>query len=208
MKKSILLFFTLVCVSAIYSQTRRLGTDTLILALESIQKYQGDIYSNANPRYCVQLDASSSVDPSNPDLKYIWLFDGFVEKEGLVVEQCFSSPGFHQAELSVMDTIINQLISRDTVLPLSLPNAMRFKIGGFQKILNTVTFDAFEYDLDDTFLFWDFGNGNYTAGQFVKNVYTDEGNYEVKSYEMKLTDGLIEIKQAVKDTVSIQNNRY
>ncbi len=207
MKKYFLLFITFLSVTALFSQTRRLGTDTLLLALESIERYSEDIQSNTDPKYCTKIDASASIDQLNPNLKYLWLFDDFIKQEGVKVEQCFSSPGFHQVELSILDTKINQLVIRDTVLPLYIPNAMKFTIGGFQKVMNTVTFDAYAYDLEDTFLFWDFGNGNYTSGQFVKNVYVDEGEYEVKAYEMSLKEGAIQIKQAVKDTVSIQSNR-
>lgn len=209
MKKYVTFLLAVLSLS-LHSQTRRIGTDTLDLALPALKAFADTSFqANLKANYCIELDASASVDPMAPDLQYNWTIDRVYKKKGLQIEHCFSKFGNHLVALSIYDPKINQMVLNDTVFNVTVPPALRFKKGGFYKILNTVTFNAADFSVPEgAFLLWNFGDGNFSSGNLVRNVYFDEGIYDVKLYEMQYTsDSTIKVIQAVKDIVRIETNR-
>ncbi len=208
--KKYVTFLLFILSLSLYSQTRKIGTDTLELAKPALKVFADTSFqANLKANYCVELDASASVDPMVPDLQYNWTIDRVHKKKGLKVDHCFTEFGNHLVALSIYDPKINQMVLNDTVFNISVPSALRFKKGGFYKILNTVTFSASDYTVSDgAFLLWNFGDGNYSSGTLVRNVYYDEGIYDVKLYELEYTsDSTVRVIQAVKDIVRIETNR-
>jgi hypothetical protein len=204
-----LIFAGLLLLSSItFAQTRKVGSDTLAIAEKSITNYNGQTTVNNNPEYCVSLDATQSIDKVGPGLEYTWVFDGIKKRKGIQVEHCFTRPGFHQASLNTYDPSIGQLVESDTTIVLNVPSALRFNKSGFFKILNTVSFETKGYKTKEgNFLLWKFGDGNFTTGNSVKNVYYEQGEFEVVVYEMKYEGENIQIINAIKDTINISNNR-
>lgn len=193
-----------------YSQTRRVGKDTLALTQGVVSAFADSLFQvNLKASYCIELDASESIDEKVPNLEYNWTFDRIHKTKGVVAEHCFKKHGKHLISLSIYDPEIDQMVLNDTVFYIDVPAALRFKKGGFNKILNTVTFDAGGFQVkDNSFLLWSFGDGNYSSGNEVKNVYIDEGIYDVELYEITYTsDSTVMVNQAVKDIVRIETNR-
>jgi hypothetical protein len=207
MKNFILACMLLVC-SLSFAQTRKVGADTLAIAQKAIASYTGETIINNFPEYCVSLDASKSIDMNAPELEYTWVFDGLRKRKGIQVDHCFTRPGLHQASLNTYDPKIGQIVESDTTIILNLPSALRFNKSGFFKILNTVSFETKGYTVaEGNFLLWSFGDGNYSSGRSVKNVFYEIGDFEVVVYEMKYDGESIQIIKAIKDTINISNNR-
>ncbi|MBR9831171.1 hypothetical protein [Acidiluteibacter ferrifornacis] len=206
--RNLILACLLLFSSFTFGQTRKVGADTLLLALKSITNYTGEVVDNNIPEYCVTVDASESIDQYAPELEYTWVFDGLRKRKGIKVEHCFTRPGFHQAAINTYDPSIGQLVESDTTIVLNVPPALRFDKSGFFKILNTVSFKTKGYKAGEgNFLLWSFGDGNYTTGHAVKNVYYEQGDFEVMVYEMKYEGDSIRVIKAIKDTLTISNNR-
>ena len=195
---------------AVFSQTRKVGSDTLNISKLAIAAFPDSSFnSNKRVNYCIELDATQSIDPVAPNLEYHWTIDRIYKAKGTIVEHCFPKPGNHLVTLSIYDPKIDQMVLNDTVFNLFIPSALRFKKGGFYKILNTVTLVTDDYQIpDNSFLLWDFGDKNFSSGSSVRNVYSDEGVYDIKLYEMQYTsDSTVKVIQAVKDAVRIETNR-
>ncbi len=202
--------FLLLLILFGHSQTRRLGKDTLALTKDAMAAFADSSFqANLNASYCIELDATESIDEEVPDLEYNWTIDRIHKTKGVVAEHCFKKHGKHLVSLSIYDPKIDQMVLNDTVFYLDVPAALRFKKGGFYKILNTVTFSAADYKVaDNSFLLWSFGDGSYSSGNLVRNVYFEEGMYDVELYEVSYTsDSTVVVNQAVKDIIRIETNR-
>lgn len=209
MKRNLTVLMLLLSI-VVFSQTRRIGNDTLELSKLAIEQFADSSYQlNMKAGYCIELDASKSIDAMVPDLEYNWTIDRIKKVKGTVIEHCFSTPGKHLVALSIYDPKLDQMVLNDTVFNLDIPAALRFKKGGFYKILNTVTFDANNFKIPDgSFLLWNFGDGNFSSGSLARNVYYDEGMFDIQVYEMQYTsDSTVKVNQAVKDIIRIETNR-
>ncbi len=141
----------------------------------------------AAPNKCNEFtfDATSSFDPDNQALTFLWDFgDGTTSNEA-VTTHIFESGGDYNVALTVKDNSNLECDTAMAVQPVHVntpPNAA-FSAPEISCINQEVIFDA-AATTDDTpdqvTYAWDFGDGSSAEGQQATKVFTKGGEYHVK----------------------------
>ena len=195
---------------AAFSQTRKVGLDTLTLSKLAISAFPDSSFNlNKRVNYCIELDATKSIDPIAPNLEYFWTIDRIHKTKGTIVEHCFPKPGNHFISLSIYDPKIDQMVLNDTVFNLSIPSALRFKKGGFYKILNTVTLVTDDYKVPkNSFLLWDFGDETTSTQTNPTHTYNDAGTFEVMLIATNDCDSDTIIQQVIIEDIETSDQQF
>ena len=131
------------------------------------------------------FDATSSYDPNNDKLTYLWDFGDGTTSDQSIVSHFFREAGEYNVSLTVKDSsglhcdtsVTTQKIRANTP---PLPN---FEIPGVVCLQDTLTLDA-SATTDNTLgtlsYNWDFGDGTTADGKIVEKKYLKGGIYTIK----------------------------
>lgn len=120
---------------------------------------------------------------------YQWVIDGIDTLSGMFVDYSFSSIGWHEVCLAVIDTFFGvpcvdtvcRDVYADTIFFAHVPE-FKTHAAGFRTIIfdnNTVSLDWLRLNSNAISFSWDFGDGATTTLQNPIHVYADTGLFEV-----------------------------
>lgn len=133
--------------------------------------------------YCLDLDATATIDTARPDLIYEWEFDDGAHQSGTKVSHCYDTEGEHKVWLHIFDP---QTLSRDkkeVETIVDFPPPFSITAWGVVSIGSEMNFDASSNVPEDVdYVFWDFGDHQSAVGMQASHTFSYPGNYKVKAY--------------------------
>ncbi len=179
--------------------TDSLGT-TGYFSTNRISKYSDDIYYFATripdfndaavpvfkTKFCYTFFEETAVETNDSTgFSYEWDFNDGHKSKQLKVRHCFEKPGKYNIQLNAIDKSTGDIFSNELnyVLVIDEPPKLHLNCPdtvalGNEIIINSEKSSITGYELNKTY--WQFGDGKYNSGKYVKHVYNKPGKYIIQ----------------------------
>ncbi|MGB0165527.1 MAG: PKD domain-containing protein [Luteibaculum sp.] len=142
---------------------------------------QPDVTKNARISYCITINATESLDPGNPKLKFYWKFDDGTTAEGPKVKHCWRTAGNHEFTLTSVDSSLGHVRKSDSTFTVSFVEEAKFKLSGNKEAGSFVNFYAYNLKEHPDYygMVWELSDGTlHYKEAFVHDFYRP-GTYTI-----------------------------
>lgn len=134
-------------------------------------------------RYCIKMDASSSIDKNNSNQKIFWETDDGKKYSGAELSHCFKNSGKHQIKLISEDNSLGFVRRSDTTLTVTFLDNNSIVLNQEPKKSGNISASTYKIESDSLSPYmyaWETGDGKVYFNEQLSHNYFVDGEYNIK----------------------------